>query len=343
MKTSLLICILSSVLALSGCQDDRSETEITGDIQGTTYHIKMVLQGLSLNIGEVRRDIENAFEDVDIKLSNYREDSEISRLNANKTSEWLTVSREIVDLIGIAKQVSERSEGCYDLTIKPLFDLWGFFRHENRVPPDEEIAQALQHVGMSRIEVDSAGSRLRKRDPELRIDLSSIAQGYTVGAIAKRLEDRGIQNYLVEIGGELKVKGSKTDGSPWRIAIEKPTPFQREVQRVLELHQKSGTAVMTSGTYRNFFEQNGHVYSHILNPATGRPVTHTLLSVTVLHEDPTWADAWATALLCIGESGAVKIAERESLKVLLIYREGNELKEFISRDFLNAREPGEAN
>lgn len=343
MKTSLLICILSSVLALSGCQDDRSETEITGDIQGTTYHIKMVLQGLSLNIGEVRRDIENAFEDVDIKLSNYREDSEISRLNANKTSEWLTVSREIVDLIGIAKQVSERSEGCYDLTVKPLFDLWGFFRHENRVPPDEEIAQALQHVGMSRIEVDSAGSRLRKRDPELRIDLSSIAQGYTVGAIAKRLEDRGIQNYLVEIGGELKVKGSKTDGSPWRIAIEKPTPFQREVQRVLELHQKSGTAVMTSGTYRNFFEQNGHVYSHILNPATGRPVTHKLLSVTVLHEDPTWADAWATALLCIGESGAVKIAERESLKVLLIYREGNELKEFISRDFLNAREPGEAN
>ena len=100
---------------------------------------------------------------------------------------------------------------------------------------------------------------------------------------------------------------------------------------------------MTSGTYRNFFEQDGHVYSHILNPATGRPVTHNLLSVTVLHEDPTWADAWATALLCIGESGAVKIAERESLKVLLIYREGNELKEFISRDFLNAREPGEAN
>lgn len=336
MKRTALVAALSTLLILSACQPAPTETEISGEIQGTTYHIKVVLAELPVQTEELRRDIVRAFEAVDEKLSNYRDDSEISQINANKTSAWLPVSREILDLINIAQEVSKRSEGCYDLTVKPLFDLWGFFRHQNRVPTDAEIAEVVRHVGMSQIDVDAAGSRLRKRDPEVRIDLSSIAQGYTVGAIAALLENRGIQNYLAEIGGELKVKGSKANGRAWRIAIEKPTPFQREVQRVLELHQRNGTAVMTSGTYRNFFEQDGKVYSHILNPKTGRPVTHNLLSVTVLHDDPTLADAWGTALLCVGETEAAKIAEQEKLKVLLIYRNGNELKEFMSTEFLNA-------
>ena len=144
-----------------------------------------------------------------------------------------------------------------------------------------------------------------------------------------------MQNYLAEIGGEMRVKGVKANGEPWRIAIEKPTPLSREIQKVIDIHQKNGSAVMTAGTYRNFFEENGKVYSHIINPQTGRPVTHALLSVTVLHDDPVWADAWDTALLCVGEKEAIELAEREKLKALLIYRENGEFKEYMSPAFLS--------
>jgi thiamine biosynthesis lipoprotein len=320
-------------IGLAACQPPSRETELQGSIQGTTYHIKMVLDGLPVKPEDIKIAVEKTFADIDVKLSNYRDDSEISRLNRQKTAEWLPVSREIAELTTAAKEVYDKTHGCYDLTVKPLFDLWGFSKAENRVPSDGEIKQALVHVGMSRVDVDTEKLLLRRQDPEIQIDLSSIAQGYTVAAVAKLLESRGIHNYLAEVGGELKVKGAKADGEPWRVAIEKPTPFTREVQRIVDIRQKNGTAVMTAGTYRNFFEENGKVYSHILNPQTGRPVTHTLLSVTVLHDDPVWADAWDTALLCIGEKEAADIAERESLKTLLIYREGEELKEHMSRAF----------
>lgn len=339
MNTLIRAAILSCLMALSGCQPGDGETELAGEIQGTTYHIKLVLDHLSVDVGTIRQEIDGAFGLVDVKLSNYRDDSEISRLNQQKTTDWLPVSPEIVELLQIAKHVHERTLGCYDLTVKPLFDLWGFSKHEHRVPSDAEIDQVLKHVGMSLLELDVAGNRIRKRDPELSIDLSSIAQGYTVAAVASLLEGHGINSYLVEVGGELKVKGSKANGSPWRVAIEKPTPFTREVQRILDIHQQNGTSVMTAGTYRNFFEEGGKVYSHILNPKTGRPVTHHLLSITVLHDDPTWADAWDTALLCVGETEAARIAESEHLKVLLIYQDGNELKERMSSAFVASRAP----
>ncbi|MGR8935111.1 MAG: FAD:protein FMN transferase [Gammaproteobacteria bacterium] len=329
-KLILFAVILAS---LSACQPSSRESELTGSIQGTTYHIKMVMDGLPIKIEEIKSAIEQTFADIDIKLSNYRDDSEISRLNREQSSDWLPVSREIATLTAVAKQVSEKTRGCYDLTVKPLFDLWGFSKSENRIPTDEEIDRVLAHVGMARVDVDTEKLLLRRQDPAIQIDMSSIAQGYTVAAVAKLLENRGIHNYLAEIGGEMRVKGTKADGEPWRIAIEKPTPFTREIQRIIEIHQKNGTAVMTSGTYRNFFEENGRVYSHIIDPRTGRPVTHQLLSVTVLGDDPVWADAWGTALLCVGEKEAIEIAEKERLKALLIYREGGEFKEAMSSAF----------
>jgi thiamine biosynthesis lipoprotein len=135
----------------------------------------------------------------------------------------------------------------------------------------------------------------------------------------------------------MKVKGRKANGDLWKIAIEKPTPFTREVQTIIAIHQENGVAVMTSGTYRNFFEQQGQVYSHIIDPKTGKPVTHHLLSVTVLHDDPVWADAWSTALLCLGEEEGFKAAEAEKLRALLIYGENRELRERLSSEM--AKDP----
>jgi thiamine biosynthesis lipoprotein len=337
MKFRYISCLLM-VLTFAGCERT-TETELSGEIQGTTYHIKMVMDKVEVTPEQIKADVEAVFRRVDEKLSNWREDSEISHVNQQKTSDWISVSPEIIRLVTVGKDVNRRSAGCYDLTVKPLFDLWGFSRHQNRVPEQHEIDRTVAHVGMSKLDVDAENGRIRKTDPELTIDLSSIAQGYTVGAVAERLESRGIHNYLAEIGGEMKVKGRKANGASWRVAIEKPKPMVREVQRILEIHQENGAAVMTSGTYRNFFESGGQSYSHILNPKTGRPVTHNLLSVTVLHDDPTLADAWSTALLCVGEIAGAEIAEAEGIKALFIYRDGEELKEHMSSRFLSPTEP----
>jgi len=186
---------------------------------------------------------------------------------------------------------------------------------------------------MRLLEVDAVNQRIRKKDPKLKIDLSSIAQGYSVGEVAKLLEVLGIKNYLVEIGGEMMVKGGKANGDNWRVAVEAPTPFSRAIQKVIEVREQQGIAIMTAGTYRNFFEESGQTYSHILNPKTGRPVTHRLHSVTVMHDEPAWADAWDTALLCVGEKEAARIADAEQLKVLLIYDDESKLTEHMSKAF----------
>ncbi|BBL69440.1 FAD:protein FMN transferase [Methylogaea oryzae] len=339
MKKRLVAVLLSGLFILSACQSGDGETELAGSAQGTTYHIKLAGDMPAAQRDGLSARIEATFDDIDRKLSNYRDDSEISRFNRLNSSDWVPVSPEIARLVDIAKQVYERSEGCYDLTVKPLFDLWGFSKHESRVPSQEEIDGALAHVGMSRVEVDLAGARIRRLDPAMQIDLSSIAQGYTVGAIADLLDSAGIHDYLVEVGGEMKVKGRKANGQPWRVAIETPNPFTREVERILEMREQQGMAIMTAGTYRNYFEADGQTYSHILNPKTGRPVTHHLASVTVLHDDPTWADAWDTALLCVGEKEAAKIAETERLKVLLIYRDEGKFVQHASQAFISSQEP----
>ena len=326
--------LLALALVVYGCERRDGGVEFSGAVQGTTYHIKLGAECKTTDLEALKKNIDQLFADIDLKLSNYREESEISRFNQQKTLDWVPVSRELPYLIQLAQGVSQKTNGCFDLTIKPIFDLWGFSKTENRIPSEAEIEQSLAHVGMNKVEVDSSGSRLRKRDAAVQVDLSSVGQGFTVAALSKLLESAGIQNYLVEVGGEMKVKGHKSDGNPWRVAVEKPTPYTREVQRILDIHQESGTAIMTAGTYRHFFEENGQVYSHILNPHTGRPVTHKLLSVTILHEDPTLADVWDTALLCVGEIEATRITEEEHLRTLLIYKDNNEFREFMSTGFL---------
>ncbi len=324
-------------VGLVGCQNSR-EARLEGEIQGTTYHISMVLDEKAPELKTIESAIQETFRLVDERLSNWRDDSEISKLNQNASTGEIGLSQELHTVLLKARDVWQRSGGCYDLTVKPLVEAWGFARHENRIPAAAEITRLLPNIGMNQVQIDTTKPALTRRNPAIRIDLGSIGQGYTVEAIANRLEGFGITRYLAEIGGEMKVKGTKADGSAWRIAIEKPTPFKREVQRILTIQQQEGVAVMTSGTYRNFFESGGKVYSHILDPKTGQPVTHNLLSVTVLHENPTLADAWSTALLCLGEVEGKTVAERENLKALFIYHEGAELKESMTTAL--GRDPG---
>lgn len=330
MKKPFIFCLcLSLITLLAGCEAPPEEVTLAGMAQGTTYHIKFAPGG-DIDSTALQGEIDAKLADIDLHYSNYRDDSEISRFNQHQDTDWVETSPDLVELVDIAKVVHGKSAGCYDLTVKPLLEAWGFFKHEAHVPSDEQIAEAKAKVGLNKIEIGRNPPRLRKTLAGTQIDLSSIGQGYAIGQVAGLLESKGIANYLVEIGGEMKVLGHKANGTSWRVAIEKPLPERREVQRIIDVPPQRPLAIMTSGSYRNFFESGGKVYSHIVNPATGRPVDHHLLSVSVLHNDPTWADAWSTALLCLGEVEGPKLAATEGLEALFIYGENGQLKELSS-------------
>lgn len=325
--------LVLSFALLAGCSKGPELTKIQGPAQGTTYNLTFELPAnTNTPVSDIEKAVTNEFARIDKALSNYRDDSATEKFNAQQTTDILTADAELVALIEEARKVYTASNGCYDLTIKPLFDLWGFKKEVFSPPTDEALAQTLSNIGLNKLEtIDS--SHLRKQLPELRVDISSIGQGYSVGRIVKVLEQFGVQNYLVEIGGELQTRGKKPNGEPWRIAVEKPLPNERKLHKIASFDSGVPMALMTSGTYRHFFDSNGKRYSHILDARTGKPVEHNTVSVTLFHENPTIADAWSTALLCLGSEEGLKVANANQLPVLFIDQQGNELIEHQSDAF----------
>lgn len=321
--------ILLLIFLLTGCQKTAPVTKLEGFTQGTTYHFSFVAPK-DADIAAIQSDINREFARIDLALSNYRDDSAIEAFNANKTTDPIEVSNELVFLVETARRIHKASNGCYDLTIKPLFDLWGFKKHEFSPPTEEALNRTLEQVGMDKLETVSS-NQLRKQLADLRIDVSSIGQGYTVHRIAELLEERGIEQYLVEIGGELKVRGHKPDGTPWRIALEKPLPNERSLHKIVAFDDGKPMSLMASGTYRHFFDSEGKRYAHILDARSGKPVEHATVSVAILHEDPTVADAWSTALLCLGSKEGLEVANRESLAALFIDQIDDKLIETSSQ------------
>lgn len=318
-----LICCL-----LLACSRQPPLIKLEGFTQGTTYHITYF--GADPDQTEISAQVNQELARIDAALSNYRNDSALEHFNATATTESIEVDVELVDLVELARKVQKASAGCYDLTIKPLFDLWGF-KKDTFTPPDSTaLTETLARVGLDKLETVD-GTHLRKQVPELRVDVSSIGQGYSVGRLAEILEQSGAKNYLVEIGGELQVRGHKPDGSPWRIALEKPLPNERKLHKIVAFDDGQRRALMTSGTYRHYFDQNGKRYSHILDARSGKPIEHSTVSVTVLHPDPTLADAWSTALLCLGSDAGVVVADQNDIAALFIDQQDNELPEHESR------------
>ena len=334
-KSGLTLCIgfISGlfIIMLAGCSEPTVQ-KLEGPVQGTTYHISYWSEG-PVDDKAIKAGIENEFVIIDKLLSNYRPDSIIETFNSAENTDSQEVGGEIVSLVKIAQVVNQASQGCYDLTIKPLFDLWGFKGDALTIPNDSAILTALKQIGMEKLEVVDE-THLRKKQADLKVDLSSIAQGYSVERISKVLAQQGIVNYLVEIGGELKTNGYKPGLQPWRIAVERPLPEERVMHKVVTMPKDSPMSVMTSGTYRHYFDDHGQRYSHILDARNGRPITHNLVSATVLISDPTVADAWSTALLCLGPKDGMLAANTAKIPALFIELQGNELIEFRS-DALN--------
>ncbi len=316
---------------ITGCSE-QSVQKLQGSTQGTTYHISYWSE-LPVDGKDIETSIKTELDNIDKTLSNYRPDSVIETFNSTENTDSQETGNEIVSLVRVAQIVHQASQGCYDLSIKPLFELWGFRGDELTVPNDATILKTLSQIGMEKLEeVDE--THLRKKQANLKIDLSSIAQGYSVERISRVLEQKGIKNYLVEIGGELKTSGHKPGSQAWRIAVERPLPGEQTMQKIITMPKDSPISVMTSGTYRHYFDSKGQRYSHILDARTGRPVAHDLVSVTVIYKDPVIADAWSTALLCLGKKDGIKVANEKKIPALFIQQSDNELIESRS-DALN--------
>lgn len=324
---------LALLLILSGCAEPELSS-IRGFAQGTTYAVSY-WSDPAIPMGKVQTATQETLDQIDLELSNYRDDSAIEQFNNTPTTRPQTVPASLVEMVRVASEVKRQSNGCYDLTIRPLFKLWGF-GDQFQVPSSARITAAMAAVGMEKLTIVDA-RQLTKQNPDLAIDVSSIAQGYSTAQIALALEDLGIQDYLVEVGGELMIRGEKPDGEPWRVAVERPLAGEREIQKIIEIAPGSPLSVVTSGTYRHYYDAEGRRYSHILDGRTGMPVTHDLLSVTVVHPDPTLADAWSTALLCLGTAEALQVASAQNLAVMLIEADGDDWRELFSPAFDNDR------
>lgn len=314
---------------LAGCQESVQTHKLQGATMGTTWNVTYTG---SASPSVVKADIESLLDAINDSMSTYLAESEISRFNASDIGETSRVSSSFGAVLSAALAVGERSHGAYDVTVGPLVDLWGFgagSETEWKMPSAEQVAETQARVGQDSLVWDADSSTLARRKP-VQLDFSSIAKGYGVDRIAETLEEKGLSDFLVEVGGEMRVSGVSPRGDAWRIAIERPIAGQRGVAQALELNDG---AVATSGDYRNFFEYEGARYSHTVDPRTGYPVMHNLISVTVLHERCMMADAWATALSVAGPDQALRLATANDLAVYLMVRDGDGVKSRVSPAF----------
>ena len=321
MRISLLrpLALVLAGLVLAACEPAPPDptVRITGSTMGTGYDLKLVPEPGQTVPADFKNRVEELLARVNRQMSTYDPDSELSRFNRNPSTDWVAVSSELQQVIAEALRISELSGGAFDITVGPLVNLWGFGpepRHD-RVPSDEAIAQARERVGYWRLRVRNEPPALKKDRADLYVDLSAVAKGYGVDQLAALVEMAGIDRYLVSIGGEIRARGHNGQGQPWTIAIEQPAPDRRAVARLIRLGDHS---VSTSGDYRNFFEQNGQRYSHLINPRTGRPVPRTLASVTVISDRSMVADTTATALMVAGPDFGFQLATDHHLAAFFI-------------------------
>jgi FAD:protein FMN transferase len=284
---------------------------------GTTYSIKINEADLPFPAEKINADVNDILIDVNNKMSTYIDDSELSLINQNNSQDWIPLSEDLHYVITEAIQISKLTQGSFDITVGPLVNMWGFgpSKQSQEVPLETDINEALAEIGFQNISLRDTNTAIHKLKSNIYIDLSGVAKGYGVDLMAKYLEQHNIDNYMVEIGGEIRAKGVNIKNHAWRIGIEQPLTKQRNVQRIIQLDNIS---MATSGDYRNYFEQDGIRYSHTIDPRNGRPITHKLVSVTVLHESTTRADALATGFLVMGKEDAYKLALQGDLAVLFI-------------------------
>jgi thiamine biosynthesis lipoprotein len=324
--------LLLAFLFLVGCslQSQEQIVGVSGNTMGTTYSVKWVDTN-EARVKALHAKIDAELKAVNASMSTYIPDSELSLFNKMPANASIKASDGLFSVLSLAKTISDRSQGAFDVTVGPLVNLWGF-GPDGRVvkAPDEQTVDALrERIGYQKLLLNADTQEITKK-ADLYVDLSAIAKGYGVDQVADVLEKEGITRYLVEIGGELRASGLKPNGETWRIAIESPASLMHSVQQIVHV---SDTGIATSGDYRNYFEDQGVRYSHTIDPSTGKPITHKLASVTVLSDTCAEADALATAFTVMGEEKAMQYAIEHKIDAFFIVKSENGFKEMMTDGF----------
>jgi thiamine biosynthesis lipoprotein len=324
----LLFCFFSCVPS-----SEVPEYTWQGQTMGTSYMVKITHTRLDAQeLNEIKSKVEEALIEVNRQMSPYDLQSEISRFNNSKDTTNFKVSPQFVDVVQTALEVYRASDEAFDITVAPLVNLWGFGTKgiTGEIPSETEIDSILRNVGSNNLQVINH-THIKKKIPDLHLDLSAIAKGYGVDVVANILNASGLANYMVEIGGEVVARGLNAKKEAWQIGIDKPKfnlfPGQ-ELQGILALKD---AAVATSGDYRNFYEIAGKQYSHTIDPKTGRPVTHNLASTTIITKRCMHADALATAVMVMGKEKGLKwIENMPDVEAMLIIRHDDDRFETFS-------------
>ncbi|MDH3740438.1 MAG: FAD:protein FMN transferase [Hyphomicrobiales bacterium] len=326
------LVMAAPLLTLVGCNDlvaNSTRSSFSGATMGTRYRVTV---GGSHDQAALQAGVVQILENMNDRLSTYRPDSDLSQLNATPEASWVKVSPELAHVMATALGISRASGGAFDATVAPVVNLWGFGPGEPvvRSPGDKRIAAALARIGHHQLDIKDAPAAIRKARRDVHIDLSGVGKGYAVDRIADYLKRAGVEDFLVDIGGDMRAHRSSPDKAAWRIGIEKPHIGPRTLQRVVNL---GSGAIATSGDYRNFYETGGSVYSHIIDPRSGAPVSHNLASVTVVAATAEQADGWSTALMVMGPDAGLELADSMGLSAFFISRTGNGLADRPSREF----------
>ena len=314
---------MATSLVLAACGEPAPEVRVySGATMGTTYSVSIA--DAHADDDAVADAVAAELRAVNGRMSTWLDDSELSRFNRRASTDWQPVSASLCALVERALDISAETGGAFDITVLPLVDRWGFGAGGRiaRLPTLAERAEIRARTGYARLSADCTAPALRKTRADLKIDLSAIAKGYGVDRVAERLDALGFANYLVEVGGELRLRGRKTRDTPWRIGLERPEAGLSGVQTSLA---PGDTGIATSGDYRNYYERDGQRYSHAIDPATGAPLRHTTAAVTVLAPLAADADALATALLVMGAEKGLSFAAARGIAALFLDRRGSEI------------------
>lgn len=316
---------------LAACDRSPDIPTLSGSTMGTTWQVRLGTDPDTISRSQLHAEIDALLEAINQTMSTYRDDSELSRVNHAPAGTRIELSPELAFVTTAALNLARDTGGAYDPTVGPLVNLWGFGPDPVRTeaPTAQAIETARRRVGWQRLEFDPA-TRGLTQPGDAYLDLSSIAKGYAVDRVAELLARHGIGGFVIDIGGEVLTRGTRPDGSRWRVAIERPIPGERGTYRVIV---PQNLAVATSGTYRNHFREAGREYAHLIDPRTGYPVTHDLVSVSVVAATCMEADALATALSVLGTEAALAYARERGLAVLLLRRQDEHLRDYTTPEF----------
>jgi thiamine biosynthesis lipoprotein len=314
-------------VALASCSSKQKQFFISGTVQGSYFRITYT--ALSEDTTLINK-VSALLDTFDNTFSLWNNSSMLVRVNRNEN---VDLSPLFIDLFNKSQIMSQRTNGYFDITVKPLVSLYGFAaekRAENFLSL-QEIDLAKRHVGYSRVRVKD--SRIEKDLPQIELDFNAIAQGYCSDLVAELLFENGYKNFLVNIGGEIVVNGCKPNGEAWKIGIEKPTATANEKQSIMLQQPLTNGSIVTSGNYRKYFEIDGKRFSHTINPHTGKPTSDGILSVTVIAMTGWEADALATAIMCMGKDTAITYAKRNNVRCMIIYDSSQNVCVWQSKQF----------